>query len=76
MTYRPKSQIGVGGLVLGPRERKYLGQVIRSSRLSYGPMTRRFERRFAAFHRLDDVLQFLEGGFEGRGFLGGRHGAA
>jgi len=50
MTYRPKSQIGVGGLVLGPRERKYLGQVIRSSRLSYGPMTRRFERRFAAAH--------------------------
>jgi len=46
----PKTEIGVGGLELGPRERKYLAQVIRSSRLSYGPMTRRFERSFAAAH--------------------------
>ncbi|MBI5245174.1 MAG: DegT/DnrJ/EryC1/StrS family aminotransferase [Elusimicrobia bacterium] len=47
---KPKTQIGVGGLVLGARERRYLEQVIRSSRLSYGPMTRRFEARFAAAH--------------------------
>ncbi|MFA6092456.1 MAG: DegT/DnrJ/EryC1/StrS family aminotransferase [Elusimicrobiota bacterium] len=48
--YSARRQIGVGGLKLGPRERKYLGRVIRSSRLSYGPMTRAFESRFARLH--------------------------
>jgi dTDP-4-amino-4,6-dideoxygalactose transaminase len=40
----------VGELVLGPRERDYLQQVIESNRLSYGPFTRRFESRFAGLH--------------------------
>lgn len=43
-------QIGVGGLALGPRERKYLARVIKSNRLSYGPMSRRFERGWAKAH--------------------------
>jgi dTDP-4-amino-4,6-dideoxygalactose transaminase len=47
---RPRAPIGVGGLVLGPRERKYLDRVIASNRLSYGPMSRRFEARFAKAH--------------------------
>jgi CDP-6-deoxy-D-xylo-4-hexulose-3-dehydrase len=46
----PREPIGVGGLVLGPRERKYLDRVIASNRLSYGPMSRRFEARFAKAH--------------------------
>lgn len=48
--YVPKEQIGVGGLVIGARERAYLEQVIASNRLSYGPFTQRFERLFAEIH--------------------------
>ncbi|MFA5139587.1 MAG: DegT/DnrJ/EryC1/StrS family aminotransferase [Elusimicrobiota bacterium] len=47
---RPKAQIGVGGLLLGPKEKRYLRRVIESNRLSYGPMTRRFEAKFARMH--------------------------
>ena len=43
-------RIGVGGLHLGPLEKAYLRRVIESDRLSYGPMTRRFERVFARAH--------------------------
>lgn len=43
-------QIGVGDIVLGEHEKKYLQQVIDSSRLSYGPMSREFERRIAKEH--------------------------
>ena len=49
-SFRPTKQIGVGGLVLGAPERKYLDEVIASNRLSYGPMTARFERDFAQLH--------------------------
>jgi dTDP-4-amino-4,6-dideoxygalactose transaminase len=47
MNNRP---IGVGGLVLGPREKAYLKRVIESNRLSYGPITQRFEQQFASLH--------------------------
>ncbi|MFA5140279.1 MAG: DegT/DnrJ/EryC1/StrS family aminotransferase [Elusimicrobiota bacterium] len=43
-------RIGVGGLHLGPIEKSYLRRVIESDRLSYGPMTRRFEQVFARAH--------------------------
>lgn len=43
-------QIGVGGLSIGARERKYLNQVIRSNRVSYGPLSKRFEKEFAKAH--------------------------
>ena len=46
----PERQIGVGGLVLGPAERRYLDEVIASNRLSYGPMTQRLERDFGEMH--------------------------
>src|SRR5687768_1588968 len=49
-SFRPTKQIGVGGLELGAPERKYLDEVIASNRLSYGPMTARFERDFAELH--------------------------
>lgn len=48
--FKPKNQIGVGGLALGEREKRYLNEVIVSNRLSYGPMTQRFEREFARLH--------------------------
>lgn len=45
-----KRQIGVGGLKFGPREKKYLQQVIRSNRISYGPFSQKFEQAFAKEH--------------------------
>lgn len=47
---RGTRQVGVGGLELGPRETRYLRRVIRTNRLSYGPMSRRFEAGFARKH--------------------------
>ena len=49
-TFKPTRQIGVGDIRLGARERHYLDQVIASNRLSYGPMSQRFEREFAELH--------------------------
>ena len=46
----PKETLGVGGLRLGPREKRYLREVIASNRLSYGPFSQRFESRFAREH--------------------------
>ncbi len=43
-------RVGVGDLRIGPRARRYLAQVIRSSRLSYGPFSERFEGEFARLH--------------------------
>lgn len=43
-------EIGVGGFAVSPRARRYVDQVLRSNRLSYGPFHRRFEARFAAEH--------------------------
>lgn len=48
----PVRPVRVGELVIGPRERAHLQEVIDSNRLSYGPATRQFE---AAFARLHDV---------------------
>lgn len=48
--FEPKQQIGVGGLILGETEKRYLNQVIESSRLSYGPMTKSLEKAFAHEH--------------------------
>jgi perosamine synthetase len=47
---RKTREIGVGGFAVGPRARRYVEQVLRSGRLSYGPFHRRFEARFAAQH--------------------------
>jgi len=49
--YIPQKQIGVGGFELREPERRYLQEVIESSRLSYGPMSHRFETQFAARHQ-------------------------
>src|SRR5512136_2840153 len=43
-------QIGVGGLVISDYERKLVNQVLDSSRLTYGPMTKRFEEGFSRSH--------------------------
>ena len=48
----PKHQnrIGVGGLVLTPRAKQLVNEVLESNRLSYGPMHRRLEQMFANEH--------------------------
>lgn len=43
-------KVTVGDLQLGAKEKEYLGQVIDSNRLSYGPFTRKFEDLFATEH--------------------------
>lgn len=45
-----RREIGVGGLKLGAREKRYLQQVIRSNRISYGPFSEKFEAAFAEEH--------------------------
>ncbi|MFA6318256.1 MAG: DegT/DnrJ/EryC1/StrS family aminotransferase [Elusimicrobiota bacterium] len=46
----PGREIGVGDFKFGPREKRYLRQVIASNRISYGPFSRRFEAAFARAH--------------------------
>lgn len=45
-----RREIGVGGLKLGAREKRYLQRVIRSNRISYGPFSEKFEAAFAEEH--------------------------
>ena len=43
-------QIGVGGLVVSDYEKKLVSEVLESNRLTYGPMTKRFESEFSSIH--------------------------
>ncbi len=43
-------EIGVGGFAVSALARRYVNEVLDSSRLSYGPFHRRFEAAFAAEH--------------------------
>jgi len=43
-------QIGVGGLVLSDTEKELVNQVLDSNRLTYGPMSKRFENEFSESH--------------------------
>jgi dTDP-4-amino-4,6-dideoxygalactose transaminase len=57
----PTEQIGVGGLVIGPKERAYVEQVLSSNRLSYGPFSQRFERLFADIHQVRQAIYCSSG---------------
>jgi dTDP-4-amino-4,6-dideoxygalactose transaminase len=46
---------------LGPREEELVLEVLRSGRLSLGPMLERFEREFAAWLGLDDAVAVSSG---------------
>ena len=46
----PTAPIGIGGLVLGSRERELVQEVLDSNRLSYGPMSRKFEKTVSQLH--------------------------
>jgi dTDP-4-amino-4,6-dideoxygalactose transaminase len=43
-------QIGVGGLLISDYEKALVNEVLNSNRLTYGPMSKRFEREFASAH--------------------------
>lgn len=43
-------QIGVGGLEVSDLEKSLVNEVLNSNRLTYGPMSMRFEKEFAARH--------------------------
>jgi len=47
-----KEQLGVGTLDLTDREKNYVMQALESNRLSYGPLSRRFEKMFAELHNM------------------------
>ena len=42
-------KVPVGDLRLGPKEKRYLAEVIDSNRLSYGPFSQRFPSPHATF---------------------------
>lgn len=44
-------QIGVGDAVISPYAKKLVKQVLDTGRLSYGPMSKEFERQFAEIHQ-------------------------
>ncbi len=45
-------QIGVGGVQINKQARKYVNEVLKSNRLSYGPYIKAFEFEFAKLHDL------------------------
>ena len=47
-----KEQLGVGTLDLTDREKNYVMQALESNRLSYGPLSKRFESMFAELHTM------------------------
>jgi len=51
MLIKYPKQIGVGDAVISPYAKKLVSQVLNSGRLSYGPMSKEFERQFAKIHQ-------------------------
>lgn len=49
---KPKKQIGVGGVQISALAKTYVNRVLKSSRLTYGPFTQKFEKEFARRHRV------------------------
>ena len=47
----PDYQIGSAGFKFGAREKKYINEVMKSHRLSYGPWSQKFEEIFAHEHQ-------------------------
>ncbi|MCG3175492.1 MAG: GDP-perosamine synthase [Candidatus Omnitrophica bacterium] len=46
----PPLKVPIGHIHVSPKARRYVLDVLRTGRLSYGPYTRRFESRFARMH--------------------------
>jgi perosamine synthetase len=45
-----KRHLAIADLIITPKAKKYVNQVLDSNRLSYGPMTHKFESEFAKTH--------------------------
>jgi perosamine synthetase len=54
-------EIGIGSLKLSAKAKAYVGEVLDSNRLSYGPFTRRFETLFAEMHGVDYAVASSSG---------------
>ncbi len=48
--FKPNYQIGSAGFKFGIKEKKYIAEVIKSHRLSYGPWSQKFENIFVKDH--------------------------
>lgn len=48
--YVPAETLGVGCADIGPLEKKYVNQALNNLRLSYGPLSVKFEKLFAKLH--------------------------
>ncbi len=45
-----KNQLGVGGFTVTPLAKKYVNEVLKTGRLTYGPFLKSFEEKFAQIH--------------------------
>lgn len=49
-------RVDMGGFIISARQKKLVNQVLESTRLSYGPMTRKFEEGWAKLHQVKYAL--------------------
>ncbi|MFT3862774.1 MAG: DegT/DnrJ/EryC1/StrS family aminotransferase [Solirubrobacterales bacterium] len=61
MASSPENQIPLASPELGPREEELVLEVLRSGRLSLGPIGERFERAFAEFLGVEDAVAVSSG---------------
>lgn len=47
-----KKNLGVGSVEINRRAKRYINQILRSERLSYGPFLKRFEEEFSRAHQI------------------------
>ncbi|MBI1745728.1 MAG: DegT/DnrJ/EryC1/StrS family aminotransferase [Acidobacteria bacterium] len=50
-TFKPSRKIGVGGVEIGPEEKRLVMEALESGRLSAGPLVASFERELARLHQ-------------------------
>lgn len=55
------TQIGVGGLILSDEEKRLVNKALDSNQLTYGPMCREFEKKFAESHHCNHALYMNSG---------------
>ena len=58
---KPQTKIGVGGLEISDYEKQLVNEVLNSNRLTYGPVTKKFEEAFAKLHDCEFAL-FMNSG--------------
>ncbi|MBI3385839.1 DegT/DnrJ/EryC1/StrS family aminotransferase [Candidatus Gottesmanbacteria bacterium] len=56
MKRQAHSPIGVGTVTISPRAKEYIGRVVETGRISYGPFTQRFERQFGRIHSISHAI--------------------